>query len=291
MIHAIVVHLDGTNPLDVELAADMLWELGVLAVEERPGGAGGIDLWSSVGEDATDITAAVVALGRRWPTDVVDVDERIAESWRAFATPSVVDDDLVIVPAWWDGDAPAGTVIRIDPGAAFGLGDHPTTRLTLRAARHVIGEGDQVLDVGCGSGVLSIAAIRFGASAAVAIDVAPAAVAATVDNATRNAVAGRVTVSTTPLAEIGGPFPVVLANVLAPELIAMADDLARVTAPGGRLVLSGLLAGRYDHVTAALAPMDVVGVGEEGGWVALTLAHPSRNMRSGVTSSASSAGR
>jgi ribosomal protein L11 methyltransferase len=92
-----------------------------------------------------------------------------------------------------------------------------------------------------------------------------------VDNATRNRVADRIVASTTPLADVDGTFDLVVANILAPQLIALAPDLRRVTEPGGALIVSGVRAGRYGHVLAALAPMQLVGVDELDGWAALEL--------------------
>ena len=118
----------------------------------------------------------------------------------------------------------------IDPGAAFGLGDHPTTVLALRAAASTIWPDATVLDVGCGSGVLSIVAARLGAPYVEAIDISPAAIDATSANADRNGVAGAVTVSDRPLAPVDDQFDLVLANLLAPVVV----DLASRSAPRPR---------------------------------------------------------
>jgi ribosomal protein L11 methyltransferase len=133
--------------------------------------------------------------------------------------------------------------------------------------------GATVLDVGCGSGVLSIVAAKLGAPYVEAIDISAAAVEATAANAARNGVAGVVTADTRGLADVGGPFDVVLANLLAPIIVELAADLRRVTAPGGALVVSGILAERHDHVLAALAPMVVVDAATRGPWAALLLRH------------------
>jgi ribosomal protein L11 methyltransferase len=128
-----------------------------------------------------------------------------------------------------------------------------------------------VLDVGCGSGVLAIGACVFGAAAAVGIDIAPAAVPTTEANAEANGVADRVAVSTTDLADVDDTFDLVLANILAPTLVALSADLRRVLAPGGALVISGILADAHDHVLAALAPLAVVESEFLDGWAAITL--------------------
>jgi ribosomal protein L11 methyltransferase len=261
---------------EVELASDALWALGVVAVEERDAGEGTedhlVELWTSLGDDVEAVTRAAEGFPARWRWQLVDVDERVADSWREHAVPSWVEHDLVVRPAWIPFDAPEGTtVVAIEPGSTFGLGDHPTTVLSLRAVRAAVFPGASVLDVGCGSGVLGIGAAMFGAGRVDAIDLSPAAVPTTVANAEANGVGGRISVSTTPLAQIDDVYDVVVANILAPTLIELADDLIRVLAPAGVLVVSGILAERHDHVVAALAPLHVVGRDVREGWTALTL--------------------
>jgi ribosomal protein L11 methyltransferase len=266
---------------EVELASDALWALGVAAIEERPTDGEVattedrfVELWTSLGTDVDAVTSAAEAFPNRWRWRTVAVDAAVVESWRAHAVPSWVDQHLVIVPAWKDVDVAPGVLrVDIDPGAAFGLGDHPTTVLTLRLLRELIWPGATVLDVGCGSGVLSVVAARLGAPYVAAIDISPAAVEATTDNAARNGVAGAVTASTTPLSEVTDEFDVVLANLLAPTVVELAAHLTRVTTTAGALIVSGVLEDRYDHVLAALAPMRVVQTATREGWAALLLRH------------------
>lgn len=254
---------------DVELASDALWGLGVVAVEERAGDEGYVELWTSLGDDAADND---VVLPQSWPFRFVEVDEAIANTWRQFAEPVWVEADLVVCPAWVPFQAPTGvTVLHIEPGATFGMGDHPTTILSLRAIRRLIEPGCTVLDVGCGSGVLAIGACVFGSATAVGIDIAPAAVPITLANAVANGVANCIDVSTTDLAAVEGTYDVVVANILAPTLVALAADLQRVLADGGALVISGILTATHDHVLAALAPLGVVATDEMDGWSAVTL--------------------
>lgn len=261
---------------DAELAADALWALGVAAVEERSTSTGMLELWTSIGEGGVggggDARAAAALDLHGWAWRFAEVDESVADSWRAFAQPVEAAPGIVICPAWRVADmSPAvidgHTVIAIEPGAAFGLGDHPTTRLSVRALAGHVRRGDHVLDVGCGSGVLSIAAIRSGAAHARAIDIADAAVEATAHNAVLNGV--EVDVSTQPLADVDGIYDVVVANILAPVLVELAPDLRRVT--GRVLILSGVLDGRFDHVVAALSPMEVVDVEVIDGWASVVL--------------------
>jgi ribosomal protein L11 methyltransferase len=267
---------------EAELAADALWALGVVAVEERAAGADDpsgtydhlVELWTSLGDDVEAVTRAAEAFPSRWRWHLVEVDPTVADTWRRHAVPSWVTPDLVVVPAWVDADVDETvTAVRIEPGATFGLGDHPTTVLTLRALQGLLWPEATVLDVGCGSGVLAVTAALLGSPYVRAIDLSPAAVEATLDNAARNGVTGAIEVDTTPLAEIEGTFDVVLANILAPELISMSADLRRLTAPAGVLVVSGVLTAAHDHVVAALAPMQVVDRLTREGWAAVVLRH------------------
>ena len=261
---------------DVEVASDELWTLGVVAVEERAGVApGSVELWTSLGDDVASVTASLEGLGHLWSWRFETVDERVAETWRDHATVTWISDDLFVRPAWLECTAleiDGVQAISIEPGATFGMGDHPTTVLSLRALRRVMSAGATVLDVGCGSGILAIAACLFGATHARAIDISPAAVPTTLENAERNSVSARITVSTTPLAEVDEHFDVVVANILAPSLIDLADDLTRVLSPNGSLVISGILAERHQHVLDALAPLRVVDRADLDGWTAITLA-------------------
>ena len=252
---------------EVELASDALWGLGVVAVEERSTKSGDIELWTSLGDEAVDADVQLP-----WPWRFVEVDEAVADTWRQYAAPIWVEPDVVVRPAWVPFQAPAGvTVLHIEPGATFGMGDHPTTILSLRALRRLVRPGCTVLDVGCGSGVLAIGAVVFGAGRTVGIDIAPAAVPVTTANGLANCVAGSIEVSTTDLTDIEGTYDLVLANILAPTLVALSADLRRVMAPGGALVISGILAQAHAHVLEALAPLQVVATDELNGWVAVTL--------------------
>jgi ribosomal protein L11 methyltransferase len=264
---------------DAELASDRLFGLGVAAVEERSSNLGGhVELWTEVGDSLEAVHAAVTTLDVSWTWRTVELDESVTDSWREHAAPITAAPGVVIVPAWLAGTVETGGMspILIDPGAAFGMGDHPTTQLTLRAllaelaARPVPAS---VLDVGCGSGVLAIAAAQRGAGPVVGIDIAAAAVEATEANARANGVADVVNAGSTPLAEVTGEFDIVLANVLAPALVDMSADLRRVVAAGGVLVVSGILVDRHTHVLEALAPLVPMVTSTQDGWAAVTLRH------------------
>ncbi len=262
---------------DVDVASDVLWQLGVRAIEERssPRLAEIVELWTAVGDDDAAIDRAGTAMGERWPWRVEAIADGPADTWRDYAQPMWVDERLVIVPAWQEHTFDEHVVVvSIEPGGAFGLGDHPTTLLSLQAARSQLANGCDVLDVGCGTGVIAIMAAMLGAGSVRAVDVASAAVEATRANATRNAAADRIEVDTTPAADLDATYDLVVANILAPTLVELAHDLRRLTRPLGRLVISGILAERHDHVLAALAPMVVDRTSTLDGWAAVTLRHP-----------------
>lgn len=265
-----IVHVPA---VDVELAADRLRQAGAWAIEER--GTDPVELRTVVANDLAEIVRRLGEVPATWRIEVEDAAEVGAELWREHARAAVVSPRITIHPAWRPVSPRAGHLdVVIEPGSAFGLGDHPTTRLSAAAVERVVRPGDRVLDVGCGSGVLSVVAALLGAKAVEAIDVSPAAADSTRDNSERNDVAGVVGVSTTRLRDVVGEFDAVVANILAPELVAMAPDLRRTTAPHGRLIISGILAGRHDHVLAALRPMLPVGTTTMDEWAAVELAHP-----------------
>ena len=266
---------------DVDVASDRLWQLGVRAIEERPGSGGAVELRTSVGREDVTVARAAATLEPTWSWRTEEVSTVSAETWRDFAGPNWITDTLVIVPAWLDLDVDESvTCVSIEPAGAFGLGDHPTSQLSARAleralAGRVAESSDEisVLDVGCGTGVLSIVAALSGARSVRAVDISAEAVAATQANASLNGVVSVIEVDDTLVSDVDGTFDVVVANILAPVLIASAADLRRLTAPAGRLIISGILSDAHDHVVEALRPMIVVEVEELEHWAAVTFRH------------------
>ena len=182
--------------------------------------------------------------------------------------PVPIADDFWIVPSWHEPPAQARTVIRLDPGLAFGTGTHPTTRMCLRwiATRGAVA-AQRVLDYGCGSGILAMAAARFGAAEVDAVDIDSAAVQATRANAAANGVALRA--GPPELAQ--GAYGVVLANILATPLKVLAPLLCGHVAPGGHLVLAGILQRQAEELRAAYAPWLALEVSDaEDGWILMT---------------------
>ena len=169
-------------------------------------------------------------------------------------------------------DTPEAAVVRLDPGLAFGSGTHPTTSLCLQWLDALASEGllhaARVLDFGCGSGILALAALKLGAAAAIGVDNDPQALLATRDNAERNGIGDRLAVYTPDDEPVATTYPIVVANILASALDALAEKLAARVAPGGRIALSGILDGQQDPLLDRYGPwFDALAVTREGDWV------------------------
>ncbi|MEO7741872.1 MAG: 50S ribosomal protein L11 methyltransferase [Usitatibacter sp.] len=199
-------------------------------------------------------------------TDRLEDADWVALTQRQFE-PMRVGARLWIVPTWHQApDANAINVV-LDPGAAFGTGSHPTTRLCLAWLEENVRAADTVLDYGCGSGILAIAAMKLGAARAIAVDVDPLALEAARYNASRNAVALDVRNAQQDMAEIAR---ITVANILANPLRVLAPLLASRTCAGGAMALSGILEEQFEAVAAAYAPWAALSVAaRDTGWVLL----------------------
>lgn len=240
-----------------EALGDALLEQGAQSVWIDPPESSSCRLSALLPQDADAgaiVAGAAAACGLpapRFSVGRVEDEDWVRRTQEQFA-PIVVSDRLWVGPGWHE-PAPgwSGAVVRIDPGMAFGTGSHPTTRLMLEYLASRIPAGARVLDYGCGSGILAIAAARLGAAAVDAVDLDPLAVETTAANAARNAVALR---AMGPEGLPPGDYDVVVANILAQPLIVLAPLLAARVAPGGRIALSGILEAQADEVAAAYAP-------------------------------------
>jgi ribosomal protein L11 methyltransferase len=177
-----------------------------------------------------------------------------------------------IVP--WNMEAPPeardGVIVRLDPGLAFGSGTHPTTALCLAWLDSLVLRGKTVLDFGCGSGILALAALKLGAERAVGVDNDPQALVASADNAERNGVGDQLQVFL-PEHEPVATYPVVVANILASALDALAETLAARVAPGGVIALSGILHGQEDALLQRFAPwFDALQAVQLDDWMRIT---------------------
>jgi ribosomal protein L11 methyltransferase len=209
-----------------------------------------------------------------------------AESWKAFFPPLPIGERFVVVPSWIAYDVPPGRLpLYLDPGMAFGTGLHATTRLCLIAMETQAVSGAQVLDVGTGSGILSIAAALLGAAHVDAVDVDPICVQVTLENSVRNHVEDQITVTRATLPSHartglphheGGPYDLLLINILAEIIIDMSASLPTYLRPGGTCIASGILADRSSGVQDALVAAGLAVEREllEEGWAALVATKP-----------------
>lgn len=201
-------------------------------------------------------------------------DEDWANRWKEWFKPLRAGKKTVIKPTWEPFTPSAGEiVIELDPGQAFGTGTHETTRLCIELLEELVpGIPDcRVLDVGTGSGILAIAALRHGGVYAEGIDIDPQAIATASENASLNGVGDSTRFHTTPLQRIEGAYAVVVANILAEDLVRMKHDLDRLTASGGMLILSGILREKEEFVLKGFAGTSLEPVSSRtmGEWCAI----------------------
>ncbi len=204
-----------------------------------------------------------------------------AEAWKHAYRPIAVGERLMIVPAWLENPDPQRVPLLLDPGMAFGTGTHPTTQMCLAEVERLVQPGMTVLDVGCGSGILSIAALKLGAVRALGVDTDPQAVAVAQENAARNGVAEGFRAAVGSVEALRQPplgpvqAPLVLANILAPILVRLLDEegLADLLTPDGALVLSGILETQAEDVLAAArrAGLALAHRRQMDDWVTLTV--------------------
>jgi ribosomal protein L11 methyltransferase len=197
------------------------------------------------------------------------------EAWMRHTNPITFGERLTVCFAWSEHNRRGlPNVVELDPGGGFGSGAHPSTRLLLEALVERIAGGERVLDVGCGSGVLGISAVRLGAAHALGTDVDPDAVGATLRNAAMNGVQPRVDATLSPLGQVAGTFDVVLANIGREALVGLRHELPTRLAPDGWLAVSGFSSGQADLVAGWLRPLQVVDQRTCGEWSALVLTKP-----------------
>ncbi len=208
------------------------------------------------------------------------VDEKVREedwanNWKQYFKPLPVGRGLIVVPTWDDSVPPeysGRTRIVIDPGMAFGSGQHETTRLCLEMIEKYLKSGERVLDVGTGSGILAIGALLLGAGESVGIDIDPLAVRISRENAERSGLGGRFTSECRDLAgETEGKFGLIVANIVADVVIRLIPDTRRLLADGGMIILSGIITERRRDVENVLSccGYEVADSAELKGWCAL----------------------
>jgi ribosomal protein L11 methyltransferase len=277
----------------VQALEEWLFERGALSVTleddaDQPllePGPGETPLWDVVrvtalyvgDQDITPILGEIppnlITSASRAPVPVAD--REWARVWENEFHPLQMGERLWICPSWTPPPDPDAINILLDPGLAFGTGTHPTTAMCLRSMDADLGSGARVVDYGCGSGILGIAAVRLGATAALGVDNDPQAITASLNNAARNHVPREAFSVVLPEDELvsswRGAATWVVANILAGPLVVLAPVLTSLMTPGGRLLLAGLLADQAEEVIKAYAPtIDLVIADQQEGWVLLS---------------------
>lgn len=207
-------------------------------------------------------------------SDSCDV-ESCLESWKKYFKPIPVGEKLLIRPVWRDDFEPDGRIVlNLEPGLAFGTGTHETTRLCLEALEKYVRKGDRMLDVGCGSGILSVAALLLGAESATGIDIDEMAVKASRENAVLNNVQDRYFGIHGNLTDkVSGSYDVITANIIADAIIMLFSDIESHMDENTIFIMSGIIDTRLDDVLAAMPEsLTVIDQYEEKGWICLAAA-------------------
>lgn len=261
----------GALSVSVEDAADE--RMFQAAVEHTP-------LWNqnhvtglfSTSTDVADVlTRLQAALGTDVPPHQVDTlpDADWTRAWMTRYQPVAVGQRLWICPSWCAPPDPAAINIMLDPGVAFGTGEHPTTALCLEWLSEQALAGRTLIDYGCGSGILAIAALKLGARHVYAVDLDPLALVASRENAARNGVGDRLTVMSAEAPVPLAAADVVVANILAGTLIELAPRLATLVHAGGLIVLAGVLTEQIDELCRHYTTDFVFETRRRGEWVLL----------------------
>ena len=241
------------------------WDYVDEALEESFSGVSRVKFWLSCDAEGEKVLAAVRAAGYSVETRVI-ADEDWENNWKQYYKPMEIGERLLVIPEWEQenvkGQAKyAGKVpLILEPGLTFGTGSHATTRLCLTALEEAVHGGETVLDLGCGSGILSIAALRLGAASAKAVDIDDKCLTVAYENAALNGIGkDRYTVlvgdvlSNGALREtLGGGYDVVVANIVADVIIGLAPMVRQFLKPGGLFLCSGIIDTRAEEVADAL---------------------------------------
>jgi len=282
--HQLVIELAGA---ELERAEQACMRLGAIALSladagDEPllePGPGETPLWQAIRLRAIfpvtidpKMAAQVLAASLGLATSAIGIefveDRAWEREWLKDFRPMRFGRRLWIAPAGQRPDS-AEVLLELDPGLAFGTGTHPTTALCLEWLDSAIAGGERVLDVGCGSGILALAALKLGAAEAAAFDIDPQALQATRENAAKNGLTERIAIAAL-AGDIAGHFDIVLANILSGPLIGLAPGLAPKIRTGGAVALAGLLERQAGEVADAYRPwFDIGPVAEREGWVLL----------------------
>ena len=201
-------------------------------------------------------------------------------NWKQYYKPMEIGERLLVIPQWEEADTEGKVSLILDPGLTFGTGSHATTRMCLTALEQHIHGGEKVLDLGCGSGILSIAALRLGAEHAFACDIDEKCLTVAYENAALNGIGpdtytvkvGDILTDTALQAEIGGGYNVVLANIVADVIIALAPAVRPLLAENGLFICSGIIDDRAEEVAEQLraAGLEILETRQSEGWFSYT---------------------
>lgn len=275
------------KPEQAETLEDALLALDAVSVtfmdaEDQPifePDLGTTPLWSNTHllalfEAGTDPQVLIDTLQTRWTSPLPHYEfEEIADqdwerSWMDNFQPMRFGERLWIVPSWHDAPEPDAVNLLLDPGLAFGTGTHPTTALCLEWLDGTAVKGKRVIDFGCGSGILAIAALLLGADHAIGTDIDTQALEASRDNAQRNGIPEASLDLFMPEDLPAEPAEIVVANILAGPLVSLAPQLSSLVKPGGLIALSGILAEQADDIIAAYRDTFILApVAERDGWI------------------------
>ena len=218
----------------------------------------------------------------RLETEMKNVkEEDWANNWKQYFKPLEIGNRLLVKPSWEEVGETDRTVLEIDPASSFGSGQHYTTKLCLEYLDRLDLEGKKILDLGCGSGILSIGAMLLGAQSSVAVDVEENAVKVAMENAVKNSIdtsvytayCGNIITDSELAARLGDGYDIITANIVADILIGMKDHFYKFLKPEGILIISGIIDERKEEVTDAVtgAGFEIIESREESDWAAVML--------------------
>ena len=236
-----IAHVDLIEPELLEKPRDVV----IIHIYLEPG--------AQPAETLAAIHARMEAAGIPYTVETAGVEQEDWQNgWRKYYHPMEIGRRLAVVPSWQDYDTDRVKLL-LDPGLAFGTGGHETTSLCLEALDQLVRGGERVLDIGTGSGILAIAALKLGAASAEGVDIDPVAVRTACENAALNGVADRFVGLEGDLSDkASGRYDIITANIVANAIIALAPAVPALLAAGGRFIASGIIDSRADEVAAAL---------------------------------------